>query len=194
LTDALEVNRKTTALLLMDFQRMIVAGHADHDPSLLPRAGGLLRAARRAEMRVIHVVVGFRAGHPEISDEHPTFATVKAGDRFAVGDPMAAIVPELTPGADEPVVTKRRISAFFGTDLDLILRANRIESLILAGVATSGVVLSTLRHAADADYSCLVARDACADADEEVHRVLMDKVFARQAQVAAVGDLIAALI
>ena len=50
------------------------------------------------------------------------------------------------------MVTKHRVGAFTGTDLDMILKAHRMETLILAGIATSGVVLSTVRHAADADY------------------------------------------
>jgi len=65
-----------------------------------------------------------------------------------------------------------------------------VRTLVLAGIATSGVVLSTLRQAADLDYGLVVLRDACADADEEVHRVLLDKVFARQADVLTVDEWI----
>jgi nicotinamidase-related amidase len=99
----------------------------------------------------------------------------------------AAVAPK--PG--EVVVTKRRVSAFFGTDLDVILRANRIETLLLAGIATSGVVLSTVRHAADADYRLVVVEDCCADRDAEVHRVLMEKVFARWTTVVKSEDVFA---
>jgi nicotinamidase-related amidase len=81
------------------------------------------------------------------------------------------------------VVTKHRVSAFAGTDLEMVLRAGGTETLVLAGLATSGVVLSTLRHAADADYRIVVVEDCCADRDPEVHRVLMEKVFPRQATV-----------
>ena len=54
---------------------------------------------------------------------------------------------------------------------------------MLSGIATSGVVLSTLREAADKDYAITILSDCCADRDEEVHRVLTTKVFARQAEV-----------
>jgi nicotinamidase-related amidase len=91
------------------------------------------------------------------------------------------------------VVTKHRVGAFFGTDLDMILRAHDIDTLVLSGIATSGVVLSTLRHAADADYRLVVAADCCADADPEVHRVLTEKVFPRQASVTSGAEVIAAL-
>jgi nicotinamidase-related amidase len=75
----------------------------------------------------------------------------------------------------------------------MILRAKKIDTLVLAGVATSGVVLSTTRHAADADYRIVIAGDACADRDDEVHRVLVEKVFPRQATVATTADVVAAL-
>ncbi len=91
------------------------------------------------------------------------------------------------------MVTKRRVSAFSGSDLEVVLRAGGINALVLAGIATSGVVLSTLREAADLDMSLAVLADACADADEEVHRVLLGKVFPRQAQVLTVGQWVAAL-
>ena len=87
------------------------------------------------------------------------------------------------PEPQEVVVVKRRVSAFTGSGLDVVLRAQAIEHLILTGIATSGVVLSTLREAADQDYRLTVLSDACLDADPEVHRVLMEKVFPRQAQV-----------
>src|SRR6202020_2322008 len=85
--------------------------------------------------------------------------------------------------------TKHRVSAFAGTDLDLILRANSIETLILTGIMTGGVVLSTLRHAADADYRPLVVGDCCSDRDEETHRVLLQKVFPWQAIIITAAEL-----
>jgi nicotinamidase-related amidase len=86
------------------------------------------------------------------------------------------------------VVTKRRVSAFAGSDLDVVQRAGDTDSLVLAGIATSGVVLSTLRQAADLDYRLTVLADGCLDADPEVHRVLLEKVFPRQAGVVRIAD------
>jgi nicotinamidase-related amidase len=65
----------------------------------------------------------------------------------------------------------------------MILRSNDIETLVMCGIATSGVVLSTLRHAADFDYRLVVVRDCCSDSDSTVHACLLDKVFPRQAEV-----------
>jgi nicotinamidase-related amidase len=91
------------------------------------------------------------------------------------------------------VVTKRRVSAFAGSDLEVILRGLRIDHLVLTGIATSGVVLSTLREASDKDYRISVLSDACADRDSEVHNVLMGKVFPRQAEVLTTADWVAGL-
>ena len=85
--------------------------------------------------------------------------------------------PAVAPRPGDVVVTKRRGSAFAGSDLDVVLRAGRIEALVLSGIATSGVVLSTLRQAADLDFSLTVLSDGCSEADEEVHRLLCEKVF-----------------
>jgi nicotinamidase-related amidase len=88
---------------------------------------------------------------------------------------------------------KRRVSAFTGSDLDVLLRGAGAGTLVLAGISTSGVVLSTLRQAADLDYRITVLSDACADADPEVHRVLMEKVYPKQALVTTTDEWIASL-
>jgi len=74
-----------------------------------------------------------------------------------------------------------------------VLRAGSIDHLVLAGIATSGVVLSTLRQAADLDYRLTVLADGCLDADPEVHRVLTEKLFPRQADVVSVASWTAGL-
>jgi nicotinamidase-related amidase len=73
-----------------------------------------------------------------------------------------------------------------------VLRALEVDHLVLAGIATSGVVLSTLREAADRDFRLTVLADGCADGDAEVHRVLTEKVFPRQAEVTTVAEWAAA--
>jgi nicotinamidase-related amidase len=82
------------------------------------------------------------------------------------------------------------VGAFSTTDLETILRAKNVSNLILFGISTSGVVLSTVRWAADLDYSLFVVSDACADQDEEVHRVLIEKIFPRQCIVLTTQDFI----
>jgi len=193
MTENLALSPETGALLLMDFQTAIVEGFSIGKDALLERTARLLGAARKARMRVIYVVVGFRAGYPEVASGNVMFRGVKDSGRFVAGSAGTEIHPALAPRVDDIIVIKRRVGALLGTDLDMILRANGIKTLVLTGIATSGVVLSTLRHAADADYEIVVVRDCCSDRDDEVHRVLMEKVFPRQGSVVAAADVIAAL-
>jgi nicotinamidase-related amidase len=193
MADNLSIDRRTSALLVMDFQTLTVDNYAAGAEALLDRTAKLIAAARTTGMRVIHVVVGFRPGYPEVSDRNATFKGLKASGAFAAGAENAKIHPAVAPLAEEIVVTKHRVSAFAGTDLDLMLRANGIETLILTGIVTSGVVLSTLRHAADADYRLLVVGDCCSDGDEEAHRVLLEKVFPWQATITTAAGLAQAI-
>lgn len=181
------MNTHPSALLVMDVQDGIVERIGD--PGLIERVSEAIGGARAAGVRVIYVVVGFRPGHPEVHPRNKSFGAIAQSGGLV--DPVvhSAVAPE----SDEVVVTKRRVSAFSGSDLDVILRANEITSLVLTGIATSGVVLSTLRQAADLDYELTVLADACADGDEEVHRVLTEKVFPRQAEVTTVGAWVAGL-
>jgi nicotinamidase-related amidase len=91
------------------------------------------------------------------------------------------------------VITKKRVSAFAGSDLRLLLRSGDIDHLILTGIATSGVVLSTLCQAADLDYRLTVLEDGCYDPDPEIHRLLIAKVVPRQAEVTTIDDWTASL-
>jgi nicotinamidase-related amidase len=181
-----------TALLVMDFQLGVLERLGD--PQVLSAAGEAVAAARAHGMKVVFVRVAFRPGYPEVDAANRTFAAVAAsGADFTEAGSATQLHPALVPEQGEPVVLKRRVSAFTGSDLALILRAGGVDTLVLSGIATSGVVLSTLREAADLDFQLVVLRDACADADPEVHRVLVEKVFPRQAEVLTVQDWAGAL-
>lgn len=172
-----------TALLVMDVQVGVVERFAN-DADLLKRIGASISAARLAPLPVIYVGVSFRKGYPEISPQNTSFSAIKASSfSFQDGTSATHIHPAVAPQPADILVTKRRVSAFSGSDLEVVLRAQDIRHLVLCGIATSGVVLSTLREAADKDYKLTVLSDCCADSDEEVHRVLISKVFPRQAHV-----------
>ena len=179
-----------SALLVMDVQRTIVERFGDD--AVVEGVAAAVTAARGAGVPVIYVRVAFRPGFPEVSARNKSFAALREGGGFA-DEAATEIHPAVAPEPGEVVVTKRRVSAFAGSDLDVVLRAGAVEELVLCGIATSGVVLSTLRAAADLDYRLTVLRDACADRDAEVHRVLLDKVFPRQAEVVDVAGWAAAL-
>jgi nicotinamidase-related amidase len=181
-----------TALLIMDVQQGIVERFAG-DAGYLGRLATAITAARAADVMVSYVTVTFRPGYPEVSDRNKSFAAIAGTGRFTDGDTGTQIPAAVAPAPGEAVVTKRRVSAFTGSDLDVLLRARRIEHLVLAGIATSGVVLSTLRQAADLDYRLTVLADGCLDGDPEVHQVLLHKVFPRQAEVTSVAGWVAGL-
>jgi nicotinamidase-related amidase len=123
---------------------------------------------------------------PEIvarfGDHNRLFAPIAERGGFVEGV-SSGLHAGLSPQPGDVVLTKRRVSAFADSDLDVVLRAAGIEALVLAGTATSGWVLSTLRQAADLDFSLTVLSDGCIDDDDEVHRVLCEKVFPAQADV-----------
>ena len=182
----------STALLIMDVQQSI-ADRFRGEAGYLPRLATAADAARGAGIRDIYVTIAFRPGYPEVSQRNRTFAGIAGTGRYIDGDPGSLIHPAVAPAPGEAVINKRRVSAFAGSDLDMVLRAGEVDSLVLAGIATSGVVLSTLRQAADLDYRLTVLADGCLDADPEVHRVLLEKVFPRQAVVTSIAEWTASL-
>ncbi len=183
-----------TAVLSMDLQTGVVSAYVKDD-AFIPRVARVLDLARRARVRVIHVRVGFRPNVPEASPRNIFLSAVKASPRhqqFFQGD-SGAIHPGVAPGSSDLVVTKSRIGAFAGTDLDLLLRANDIDTPVLLGIATCGVVLSTFVQAFDADYRLVVLKDCCADTDLELHACLIDRFFPRGGSVISAAEFEAKL-
>ncbi len=170
--------RSKSALLIMDVQDGILQ-RLEEPEKYLARIKKSVAAARAKSIPVIFVVVGFRPGFPEISPRNKSFSALKG----SMGSVMSNPKPSLAPAKEDIVVVKHRVSAFSGSDLEVILRSLGIEHLILGGIATSGVVLSTVREAADKDFEMTVLSDLCADFDEQVHAVLMEKVLPRQAAI-----------
>lgn len=176
-----------SALLVMDVQTGIVSMLQEHD-QLIVNIKQAISTARQTKIPVIYVKITFRDGFPEVSQNNKSFAMIKQRSMLFADEKSRDIFPAVSPKDDDIVVIKRRVSAFAGSDLEVILRAQQIEHLILCGIATSGVVLSTIREAADKDYQLSVLSDCCADSDEQVQQVLLEKVFPRQAYVMTVAE------
>ena len=178
-----------TALLTLDFQKGIL-GFVSGAEAVIPNAAKAVEFARRKQYQIIHVGLGFSTGHPEIPEHSPFNRRVKQNNLFVKGTPSAEFHDSIArPG--ELVVFKQRVGAFSENQLHLILRARGIEHLVFFGISTSGITLSTLRRAFDLDFRCVVLKDACFDADPEVHRILTEKVFPAQATVLTVDAFIA---
>lgn len=178
-----------TALLVMDVQAPMVAG-LPHRDEYLQTLQSAIDVAHKKGIPVIYVVVGFR---PNLTDLNRGNKALRATQDSGIVDGLIDPMPVLTPATEDVVVTKRRLGAFAGTDLEIILRTRNISHIVLAGLSTSGVVLSMLRQGVEMDYVMTVLSNLCADRDEEVHRVLTEKVFPRHAEVMSSAEWIEGL-
>lgn len=181
--------KNNSALLVMDVQGPMVGGLANKE-EYLQKMQSTIDAARASDIPVIYVVVGFRPGLPEFN---PRSKGLRALRDAGITEALVNPAPVLTISETDVVVTRSRVSAFSGSDLEVILRAMDVQHLVLTGLSTSGAVLSTLREAVDKDYVLTVLSDLCADRDEEVHRVLTGKVFPRHADVLSAAEWLSAI-
>jgi len=179
-----------TALLLMDFQPAVLAAVPDAD-QVLSRAHAARSWARSNDVQVAHVRVAFTdEDFALVPARNKSFAPVARNGFLADGSPEAALHDSFEVREQDITVRKIRISAFAGTpDLRAALRDRGIDTLVLAGLSTGGVVLTTLRQAADDDFQLYVLKDATGDPDPEVHRLLTEKVFPHQAHVIDTDEL-----
>lgn len=184
----MNLDPKKTACLTLDMQQgifQILPG----SESILPQAEKVIAFARKQGIPVIHVGLGFREGYPEVAPTAGFGAMLRQRNLFIKGTPSAEFAPSLVQPKDL-IVYKHRVSGFTENDLHIILQSMGVETLILFGIATSGIVLSTLRRAFDYDYNCIVIKDACTDRDPEVHRVLTEKIFTSQATVIDANEFV----
>jgi nicotinamidase-related amidase len=184
------IDARSAALLVMDYQLAWIQTLTNTD-TLLSRAAEAIAIARAHGMQVAFCRVAFTpADYEAVPEGNVIFTqlTSKTG-ALDVDAPEMTIDSRVAPEPDDKVVIKTRVGAFGRNDLDEWLRARAIDTLILAGISTSGVVLSTVCDAADRDYRLIVLADACADTDPEIQNVLMTKVFPQRAQVVTVADL-----
>ncbi|WP_328315784.1 cysteine hydrolase family protein [Streptomyces sp. NBC_00388] len=178
-----------TALLAMDLQH----NHLDHMPAdYLPHAVHAIETARAAGVPVVHVALRLRPGHIDAHPRNKTFGALPP-HLFTADDRGADIHPDVAPAEGEIVIHKNRVSAFAGNNLQQILAAQEIDHLVLAGIATGGIVLSTALQAADLDYRITVLSDACADPNPALHDTLLNDLLARRADVTTVGEWARAL-
>ena len=184
------IDPQRTALLVMDYQNGIVSRIEDAE-SLLGRAADAIATVRRHGGTIGYVRVAFDDADFDAIPAHSHFAPLiaQSGRAMHSDSPVTAIHDDVAPEPGDIIVRKTRVGAFSTTDLDQQLRDRGIINLILAGLSTSGVVLSTVRDAADRDYQVFVLADACADPVPGVHEFLTEKIFPRQAHVITSAEL-----
>lgn len=171
-----------TLFLVMDMMNDIVAedgfnaqtyGVQVKQRGVLANTARAIAAARAAGAKVGYVRVGFSSDYRECPPNSPIFSGARKNRIFQLGTPGTEVHPALAPQEGDFDIVKHRVSPFYGTALEPILRAQGIERLVLCGVSTNGVVHSGAREAHDRDYEVVILEDCCAGvtADEHSHAV-----------------------
>ena len=190
----LQLDMNKTAVMAMDFQKAIVTGVSmAQERGVVRKAKVVLDAARKAGLPVVHVVLQFREGHPEVSPRNQMFSILKQMGMFVAGRDEAKIDESLGPLKGDIVVTRPRVSAFYNSDLSSILNARGVDTVVLMGISTNWVVEGTARHAADADYRVIVLEDCCAGITQEAHDASVANILSQIAEVSTSEVFLAAL-
>ncbi|MEP9324763.1 isochorismatase family cysteine hydrolase [Paraburkholderia phymatum] len=173
-----------TALIVMHYQTDILGLFPSVAPALLANTRKLCDAARTKGVGVYFANLRFSPGYPEVSPSNKNGQGIKQLGLF-VDDQTA---PELGPRAGEPVIVAHRASVFFGTDLQARLLAQGVDSLVMVGIASTGVVLSSVAYASDADFRLFTVKDCCYDPDQVVHEHLFSTAFDSRTTVLSLAD------
>ena len=177
-----------SVLLVMDAQVATLQSIPNPEP-ILHNISNVIHEARANGIPIIFVKVGFRSGYHEVHANNAVFSGIKeSGTFFLENHPSGDLHPDLPAEKNDIVVTKKRISAFAGSDLAILLRSLKAETLIMTGFWTSGVVLSTVCEAFDMDYKIIVIANCCGDADEEKHNFLVNKILPMRATIAEANN------
>ena len=159
----LNLDKSRAAVLSMDLFTGVAANPMVQERNTLGNAQKVLGATRAAGVPVIHVVIGFRKGYPEVSDRNKLFGgMIKSNSLLQLGSEQVEIHNEVKPVAGDLVVSRPRINPFYNSELMSVLKARDVDTLVLMGVSTNLVVESTARYAADADFRVIILEDCCA--------------------------------
>ena len=135
-----------------------------------------LRKARAAGAKIGYVRVGFSADYRECPPNSRLFQGAKKAGLFKLGTWGTEVHPALAPKPDDFDIIKHRVSPFYATTLEAILRANHIQRLYICGVSSSGAVLSAAKDGHDRDYDVFVLDDCCCALSEEQHQAVIDQL------------------
>lgn len=189
-----------TALLVMDCDNDVVhpkGGSAFwqqvQERDTLAHIRRVLDGARGKGVTVIYVVASFRADYADIGPYPELLQRVKGRGALKEGTWGTQVHEAIAPLPQDFIVHKKRVSAFHGTDLEVVLRARGIDTLVLTGVSTNFVVESTARYGSDAGYRVIVLEDCCSAASPEMHNFAVQKVLPMLCVVASSQEFLAGL-
>ncbi|MCH8061043.1 MAG: cysteine hydrolase [Chloroflexi bacterium] len=200
---ALTIDKAHTALLAMDFNNDIVHENGAFKDfgfaamikqnDVFAKTAKLLDAARQSGVKVIYISLMFRSGYPERPANSGLFEALVSANALGEGTWGAEIHESVTPRDGESVVIKRGVSAFYGSDLSLLLATGGIKTLLLSGVATNFVVEGTAREAMDRGYDVVIVGDCCASMSQEAHDAALTTALPFLATISNLDEVIAAL-
>ncbi|MGN7984328.1 isochorismatase family cysteine hydrolase [Burkholderia sp. 22313] len=173
-----------TALIVMHYQTDILGLFPSVAPILLANTRKLCDAARAGGVHVCFANLHFSPGYPEVSPRNKNGQGIEQLGLFVDDGPC----PELGRLDSEPLTVAHRASVFYRTDLQPRLIAQGIDTLILVGIASTGVVLSSVAHASDADFRLYTVKDCCYDPDQVVHEHLFATAFETRTTVLSLAD------
>jgi len=151
-----------TGLLILDMQQDLVQvarAEGDSDPGvedIIAAIGSLRECFEEHRRPVIYTRVCYRASYIDA----PASSPARARNSLQESELGSMIIPELAPRPDNFMVIKRRFGAFYGTDLEILMRGLGLSELIVTGTSTPRAVESTVREAHSRDIKCVVVSDA----------------------------------
>jgi nicotinamidase-related amidase len=172
----------------MDYQNGIFE-RVENGDALVAGARRAIDLIREHGGTIGYVRVGFADGEAPSGTMGQRIGREAALTIFHADSPATQVHDGIAPEDGDIVVRKTRVGPFGTTDLHEQLQAKGIDTLILAGISTSGVVLSAVRDAHDRDYRLIVLSDLCADPEADVHAFLTERIFPRQAEVLTSDEL-----
>ena len=173
---------KNTLFLVMDMMNDLISedgfgakgyGAQVKERDVLTHTKKAIADARAAGAKIGYVRVGFSSDYREAPGSSPIFSGARKNNIFQLGTWGTEVHPEIAPEPQDFDIVKHRVSPFYATSLETILRANKIERIVMCGVSTNGVVHSGAREAHDRDYEVVMLEDCCAGvtADEHMHAI-----------------------
>lgn len=154
------------------------------------KANQAIEYAKQNSIPVIFVKVGFSKNYIECPESSMVFSKAKQFQALQLGEWDTEFDQRIKADKADAVVTKHRVSCFYNTDLETILKANHIDTILLSGVATEMAIVTAAREGMDRDYQMIVLEDACGGRDKAGHDMAIT-MCRNVAKVISVKELLA---
>ena len=198
MTEVITLEPEKSAVILIDMINAVVKGSGP-PYSTPPQREPVVRNFQKLldHCRSVGTPLVFITTHrrPDNADAPKTISDVGGGGGVPMlaGTPATEFIDELRPQSEDYVVVKSRFSAFYGTNLDGILRSLGTETILVGGISTQRSVEGTARDAKNRDIQCVVVSDCCTAGELDVHEMTINHVLPLLVRVRTTDEVIAAL-